>query len=134
MKFRPIYLLYLLLFLIFLVWSAVASERKTGERIARETAEAERLAKEVSSLKAKWQDDKRNRSRLEALANGPKLREKLKNKRETKGGLRLEFQELSPAQLSSLVKTVTDGTMEIKELKIRRKSDETADLSMEVLF
>jgi len=134
MKFRPVYLLYLLALLIFLVWSAVVSERTTGDRAIRETAEAERLAKEVAALKEKWQNGKRNQARLDALANGASYREKLKNRKETKGGVRLEFQDLDPDQLSRLVKTVVDGTVEIKELKIRRKSDEAADLSLEVLF
>ena len=134
MKYRPVYLLYILAALVLLVWSAVGSERKKADRFAEELAVSEQLAKEVSDLKGRWQDRKRAQSRLDALTGGAKFKEKLKSRKETKGGVRLEFEGLGPAELDQVVKTVVGDTLQVKQLDVRRKSGEEADLVLEVLF
>lgn len=94
--------------------------------------ESEKLALELSALKAVYADKKKIQNSLERLlAQGSLKSASLKIKKDKKS-IQISSKSMDAKALNSLMSKILNGSYNVSELKIRRVSESKASLKMEI--
>ncbi|MDR2904850.1 MAG: hypothetical protein LBU73_02735 [Helicobacteraceae bacterium] len=116
---------------VLFIWRLQAESDLAKSAAARN--EASRAADKISRLRASWEGNQAARSRVQSLLNEDSFRAK-GNAQITQQGLKAEYKDLDANQISRLSRAVFEQPIQVKTFSIERKNDETADLSLEIVW
>lgn len=87
----------------------------------------------ISRLKAEWDNNAAVKTRVNNLFASEAVR-KLGSVQTTQTGLKIELRELDTQTFTQIMRQLLETAVAIKTLDIKRKSDESVDLALEIVW
>ena len=130
-KINPLYLLGIFIAVaLLMMYESWAMEKKISRK-AQENAQTEMLGKKVASLKTRWKDPKKARSRIDAVLNMRPFASKAGERRYKSGVYKVTVKELSAQELDRLSAKLLNETVPFKRLEMLRNGDRNVTVTME---
>ncbi len=122
-------LFFVVLAYLFFTLSGAKSELAEAKKSYKESEE---IALSLSSLKETYADTKKTKNALERVLSQPSLKSANLDVKESKTTTKISAKSMNTATLNSLMGKILNGSYIIKELKIKKLSETSASLEMEI--
>jgi len=129
---NPLHIGALLLVLIMFLFFKLSGIKEELVQVKQEYAASKKLAVDVTSLKAVYANKKKTQNAIERILRQSSLKSASFNLKKEKKSIKISSQSMDAKVLNSFMGKILNGSYNITLLKIKKLSDTTASLEMEI--
>jgi len=131
-RINPLHIILVLLLVLAIFIFKLSSAKEDLSVVKSELSKTVQLATELTGLQKVYADKKRVRNALKRVLKQHTLTSVNIEQKVTKSGIRLSSKMISLGALNSLMGKILNGSYKIASLKIRRLSDSTASIVLDI--
>ena len=131
-RINPLHIILVLLLVLAIFIFKLSNAKEDLSVVKSELSKTVQLATELTGLQKVYADKKRVRNALKRVLKQHTLTSVNIEQKVTKSGIRLSSKMISLGALNSLMGKILNGSYKIASLKIRRLSDSTASIVLDI--
>ena len=131
-RINPLHIIGLLLVILLFIFFKLNGIKEELVQVKQTLSQTQQLSKEVVALKKVYGDKKRIKRELQKILRYSTLRSANIQKEYKKSGVLLTCESIELAPLNTLMSKLLNNSFHIERLKIKKLSDKTAQLHLEI--
>jgi hypothetical protein len=131
-RINPLYILALLVVVVFVLTYKIDEAKSEFRDNLLSLKESEDVAVKLSSLKTTYSDKTKTKQSLEKILRLPSIKALELDANFKKTSLKIHAKSIDKKGLNLLVSKLVNGSFIIDSMKVRRASESSAELSMEI--
>ncbi|MDR1912657.1 MAG: hypothetical protein LBQ52_09995 [Helicobacteraceae bacterium] len=116
---------------ILLLWRVAAKNALIEARL--ENQKIAQTAERIVRLRSEWESSQAVKSKAQTLFNDEALKQR-GNAQQNAQGIKAEYRNLDATALSRLTRTLLESPIPLKSFSAERKGDQSADVSLEIVW